>query len=68
VNLAGQPHLGLIHRYETRLHRMFQRALQNLFLLRALPDTSVPNEPNPISGQTSPDLEPPLSPREIPPP
>jgi hypothetical protein len=31
---------------------MFQRALQNLFLLRALPDASVPNEPSPISGQT----------------
>jgi hypothetical protein len=35
TNLAGQPHLELIHRYESRLHRMFQRALNNLALVRS---------------------------------
>jgi hypothetical protein len=43
---AATPQLGLLHRYETRLHRVFQRALQNLFLLRNL---ELPNEPSPIS-------------------
>jgi len=34
-----------MHRYETRLHMVYQRALHNLLLLRA----AVPNEPSPIS-------------------
>ena len=46
TQLAASPELGLLHRYETRLHRMFQRALHNFLLLR---DATVPNEPNPIS-------------------
>lgn len=58
--LAGQPQLELIHRYETRLHRMFQRALKNLMVLRsaaeaappAPEDPQLPNEPSPISGQS----------------
>jgi hypothetical protein len=33
--LASQPQLGLLHRYESRLHRVFQRAFHNLLLLRA---------------------------------
>ena len=37
--------LGLMHRYETRLHCIYQRALHNFLLLRA----AIPNEPNPIS-------------------
>src|SRR5574340_30470 len=41
------PRLALIQRYEARLHRMYQRALRNIQLLRNL---KVPNEPNPISG------------------
>jgi hypothetical protein len=32
--LAADNRLNLLHRYETRLHRMYQRALQNLILLR----------------------------------
>jgi hypothetical protein len=51
---AGQT-LPLMHRYETRLHRMYQRALHGLLRLRAsfpVPDSQeLPNEPNPISGQ-----------------
>ena len=43
--LAGHPGLGLMHRYETRLHCIYQSALHNLLLLRA----AIPNEPNPIS-------------------
>jgi hypothetical protein len=32
--LAAQPKLGLLHRYEGRLHLMYQRALHSLLLLR----------------------------------
>ena len=46
VDLAAQPSLGLMHRYQTRLHLNYQRALQNRLLLRA---ATVPNEPSPIS-------------------
>ena len=34
--VATQPQLELMHRYETRLHRIFQRALSNLLRMRAL--------------------------------
>ena len=47
VDLAAQPSLGLMHRYQTRLFLNYQRALQNILLLRA---ATVPNEPSPISG------------------
>jgi hypothetical protein len=43
--LAASTALPLMHRYETRLHMIYQRALHNLLLLRA----AVPNEPSPIS-------------------
>ena len=46
--LAASPELALLHRYETRLHMMYQRALHNIILLRTL---GIPNEPSPISGQ-----------------
>ena len=42
---ATNPGLALMHRYETRLHCMYQRALHNFLLLRA----AIPNEPVPIS-------------------
>ena len=42
---AAHPGLGLINRYETRLHCIYQRALHNFLLLRA----AIPNEPDPIS-------------------
>jgi hypothetical protein len=45
-NLAAKPSLGLIHRYQTRLHLNYQRTLYNILLLRAV---TVPNEPSPIS-------------------
>ena len=45
----AQHSIDLLARYETRLHMMYQRALHNLLLVRAL---DLPNEPNPISGHT----------------
>lgn len=45
----AQRSIDLLARYETRLHMMYQRALHNLLLVRAL---DMPNEPNPISGHT----------------
>jgi hypothetical protein len=45
TRLAATPELSLMHRYETRLHRIQHRALHNLLLLRE----TVPNEPSPIS-------------------
>ena len=42
---ATHAGLGLMHRYETRLHCIYQRALHNFLLLRAV----IPNEPDPIS-------------------
>jgi hypothetical protein len=44
-DLAGSPALPLMHRYETRLHMIYQRAFHNLLLLRA----AIPNDPSPIS-------------------
>ncbi len=35
-SLTGSGSLALLHRYETRLHSMYQRALRNLLLLRAV--------------------------------
>ena len=46
-DLAESNALPLMHRYETRLHMVYQRALHNLLLLRA----AVPNEPSPNNGQ-----------------
>jgi hypothetical protein len=57
TSLAGQPPLELIHRYETRLHRIFQRALANLIQMRSQPELTppenieLPNDPSPISEQ-----------------
>ncbi len=45
ANLADKPSAALLHRYETRLHLMYHRALQNLLLLRL----AIPNEPSPVS-------------------
>jgi hypothetical protein len=44
--LAASPELNLLHRYEVRLHRMYQRALYYLALLG---ECELPNEPSPIS-------------------
>ena len=69
TTLAAGPELALMHRYETRQSRMFQRALANLL---ALQKQRTPNEPNPdfehgqdsvspddvIAGHSAPEPEP----------
>jgi hypothetical protein len=54
--LAATPSLALIHRYETRLHNIYQRALRSLLLLRA---ERMPNEPNPDSEHAQDQPQPP---------
>jgi hypothetical protein len=49
--LAASPSLPLLHRYETRLHLMYQRALRTLIMLRTV---KLPNEPSPISEHSPP--------------
>jgi hypothetical protein len=57
-SLASEPGLPLLHRYEARLHRMYQRALHNLSILQnVVPNQNLPNEPSPISGHNSPGLQ-----------
>jgi hypothetical protein len=65
TSIAAQPPLELIHRYETRLHRIFQRALANLVLMRSLQELTppaenieLPNEPSPISEHSEAPPEP----------
>jgi len=56
TQLASSPELNLLHRYETRLHRIYQRALHNLVLLG---EPAVPNEPSPVSEHLLPLPSPP---------
>jgi hypothetical protein len=53
TGLASSAALPLMHRYETRLHLVYRRALHNLLMLRA----AVPNEPSPISEHPVIDVE-----------
>jgi hypothetical protein len=59
TSIAAQPPLELIHRYETRLHRIFQRALANLIQMRSQPELTppenieLPNDPSPISEHSA---------------
>jgi hypothetical protein len=46
TELAASPELNLLHRYETRLHRIYQRSLFNLAWLE---NCELPKEPSPIS-------------------
>jgi hypothetical protein len=57
-NVDDSHGLALLHRYETRLHCIYQRGLRNLQLLRS---AQIPNEPNPISEHL-PVPEPPTEP------
>jgi hypothetical protein len=71
--LAASPSLSLLHRYETRLHLMYQRALRTLIMLRTIeppepPDDAAPNDPSPISEHSPPAVEPPPAPPHAPPP
>jgi hypothetical protein len=66
AELAAQPQLGLLHRYESRLHLMYQRALHSMLLLRqaAPPPTICANEPkttfpcNELGSETAPKTAP----------
>jgi hypothetical protein len=62
TTLAAGPELALMHRYETRQTRMYQRALHSLILLRK---SFLPNEPNPEieHGQ---DISDPVAPPDTP--
>jgi hypothetical protein len=65
--LASKPSLGLMHRYQTRLHLNYQRALYNMLLMRT---ATVPNEPSPISEHQPAEAEskvPPPQPPLLPP-
>ncbi len=58
AELSAQPKLPLLHRYESRLHLMYQRALKNLLLLRHLDPAPVSPTPlpAPAPGQPHADL------------
>ena len=53
--LADSPGLLHLHRYQTTLHRMHQRALYNFLLLREIEpdDAELRKEPSPISGHSA---------------
>jgi hypothetical protein len=62
--LAASPSLTLLHREESRLHLMYQRALRTLIMLRTIerpnedaPNEDLPNEPSPISEHSPPALD-----------
>jgi hypothetical protein len=52
TSIAAQPPLELLHRYETRLHRIFQRALANLILMRSLPELNPPSRTTEVTWMT----------------
>src|ERR1700689_902214 len=64
-HLAAAPTLPLLHRYETRQHLMYQRALRTLAILRTVKG---PNGPSPTSEHppdiTAPSVEQPPSPQQ----
>jgi hypothetical protein len=61
--LAGAPALGLVHRYESRLHHMYQRALRTFFMVHdrpnEFPPDELPNEPSPTTEHPEPPPDPP---------
>jgi hypothetical protein len=63
--LAAAPTLPLLHRYETRQHLMYQRALRTFILLRTV---DLPNDPSPTSEHlpdaTTPAAPPPDQPTD----
>jgi hypothetical protein len=59
--LAAAPTLPLLHRYETRQHLMYQRALRTLTMLRTV---KMPNDPSPISEHSPPVEEQPPPPQQ----
>jgi hypothetical protein len=78
--LAASHSLSLLHRYETRLHLTYQRALRTLIMLRTIdrpnedrpneapPNDALPNDPSPISEHPPDAMDPPHAPPHAPPP
>ena len=60
ADLAAKPPAALLHRYETRLHLIYHRALQSLLLLRL----ARPNEPSKLLKTIDPASDEPLSSEE----
>jgi hypothetical protein len=58
--LAASPELALLHRYETRLHLMYQRALHNILLLRAVAKPAESQPEPPAECPPQPVLDPPI--------
>jgi len=64
---CGDPKLNLIHRYEMRLHHMYQRGIKNLILLRTpgplndMPESpefnAEPNETSMSGGRPPQEME-----------
>ena len=67
-SLADSNRLDLLHRYETRLHMMFQRAFRNLLTLRkaAPPDPGPPAPPPAAVPASRPATPAPVPPAAIP--
>jgi hypothetical protein len=63
--LAPRPEFALLHRYETRLHLSYQRALHNFLLVR---EACIPKEPSPIfehQAHIPPQLPPAIGPLPV---
>src|SRR5215472_17922004 len=62
--LADSSRLQSLHRYQSMLHRMHQRALNSLYKMRELDaeNMELPKEPNPISEQSPDPATPPPDP------
>jgi hypothetical protein len=56
---AASRSLSLVHRYETRLHRMYQRSLRTFIMRRTV---KIPNDPSPISEHSRRAVKSPLPP------
>src|ERR1700678_1830128 len=60
--LAAAPTLPLLHRYETRQHLMYQRAMRTLIMLRTVRDpidpSPIPEHPPDVGEQPPPSQQP----------
>ena len=54
TDIDTMPKLLLLQRYESRLHRMYQRALDNLLVMREQKrNAQITEEPDPVSEQSA---------------